>query len=250
MAAPITELVIIPARFSGPVGTGNGGYVSGVAAAPIAGPATGATGCGSPVEVTLRRPVPLETPVERRVTADGVELVLDGEVLAEAVPVAPSGGAALPTSPGLDAARSAREGFPWRDEHAFPTCFSCGIERPDGLRIHCGPLGDGRFAADWVPDPTLDDGHGRVRPELVWAALDCPTAVPVVSTIESAPSVLGRLRLQQLGDVRVGDPHVVVSWGEGHEGRKRFGAAALYTAGGELLASSRAIWIELRREGA
>jgi hypothetical protein len=231
-----TDTVVVAYRFSGPAGTGNGGYTSGLVAAPIAGPA----------EATLRRPVPLEAAVERRHVGDRVELVLDGAVLAEAAPATID--VDPPAAVSVDEAHAAREGFPMRDEHPFPVCFTCGTGRAegDGLRIHPGPIGDGRFASDWTPDPTLDDGAGNVAPEFVWAALDCPTAIPAIATIGGNPAVLGRLAVRQDAPVRVGEPHVIVSRLVGHDGRKRYGEAALYTAAGDLLAVSTATWIELR----
>ena len=53
----MTNSLVIPSRFCGPLGSGNGGYVCGRIAAYLNGPAT----------VTLRRPPPLEVamPVER-----------------------------------------------------------------------------------------------------------------------------------------------------------------------------------------
>ena len=56
-----------------------------------------------------------------------------------------------------------------------------------------GALGDGRFAADWTPDASLADDGGAVRPECVWAALDCPTSAPVANWGEGPPMVLARL---------------------------------------------------------
>src|SRR6202011_2252751 len=55
----MTDSLVIPSRFCGPPGSGNGGYVCGRIAAYLDGPVT----------VTLRRPPPLATPmaVERDV---------------------------------------------------------------------------------------------------------------------------------------------------------------------------------------
>lgn len=47
-----------------------------------------------------------------------------------------------------------------------------------------------------------------------------------------------------------GEPHVVVGWEIGREGRKRWTGGALYDAAGRLLARSRLTWIVLRREPA
>ncbi len=40
-----------------------------------------------------------------------------------------------------------------------------------------------------------------------------------------------------------GEPHVVIGWRVGEEGRKRFAGSALLTADGEVLARSRSTWI-------
>ena len=48
----------------------------------------------------------------------------------------------------------------------------------DGLRIFPGPLaGTPMCAAPWTPDASVTDADGRVRPEVVWAALDCPSGI-------------------------------------------------------------------------
>src|SRR2546423_1845323 len=54
-------VLTIPSRFNGPAGVGNGGYVCGPIAAYVDGPAT----------VTLRRPPPLDTPMEVERDGDG-----------------------------------------------------------------------------------------------------------------------------------------------------------------------------------
>jgi hypothetical protein len=55
------NVLTIPSRFNGPAGVGNGGYVCGRIAAYVDGPAT----------VTLRRPPPLDTPMEVERAGDG-----------------------------------------------------------------------------------------------------------------------------------------------------------------------------------
>jgi hypothetical protein len=82
----------------------------------------------------------------------------------------------------------------------------------------------------------------------VWAALDCPTSGPVANDPARPgflPIVLGRLAVRIDRPVLAGRPHVVMAWKLRIDGRKREAAAALYTAGGELCAVSRALWIEL-----
>jgi len=101
------------------------------------------------------------------------------------------------------------------------------------------------FAAPWTPDESVGDGAGPVRPECVWAALDCPTSAPVANYGERPPMVLVRLTARLGCPVRVGERHAIASWPLEVDGRKRHAGAALYDSEGRLLCSSRALWIEL-----
>ena len=77
--------------------------------------------------------------------------------------------------------------------------------------------------------------------------LDCPTSAPVASFGEGPPMVLARLTARLACPVRIGEPHALVSWPLGVEGRKRHGACALFDSEGRLLCASRALWIELKQ---
>ena len=69
--AGMTDSLVIPSRFGGPAGSGNGGYVCGRVAAYVNGPAT----------VTLRRPVGRQG---RKLAAGTAVLGPGGQVLASA----------------------------------------------------------------------------------------------------------------------------------------------------------------------
>ena len=235
----MADAIVIPGRFNGPRDSGNGGYSCGVVGALV----------GNPAAVSLRAPPPLEREltVER---ADGALLVRDGDTL-----VAEGRLARLEVEPPEpvtfdDAGRASERGYPrWSHSHPFPTCVVCGPDREplDGFRIFPGEV-EGRdvFAAPWTPDGSLAGHDGLVRPECVWAALDCPTSAPVALYEEGRPIVLAQLAVSIERPVRAGEPHVLMSWRLGVDGRKRRGAAALLGPGGELLAGSEALWIELR----
>jgi hypothetical protein len=202
-----------------------------------------------PAEVSLRSPPPLERPLAVERAAGGVEL-RDGETLvAEGRPAELEAEPPDPVS--LEQAEEAsRAGFErWSAGHPFRTCVVCGPDRDpgDGFGIYPGPLdeSEGRFAAVWRADPSLAQ-DGRVRPECVWAALDCPTSAPVVNFGAGPACVLARLTAEIESAVEPGRPYVIVSRPLEVDGRKRHSAAALFTADGELVARSRAIWIELR----
>jgi hypothetical protein len=240
----MTATVVIDSRFNGPPDSGNGGYSCGLLARAIDGPA----------EVTLRRPPPLERAL--RVTRhDGRALLVDGdELVAEAVPVTPDW--EVPAAPvSIDAARTAAVASPFLQRpRPFVTCFVCGPDREphDGLCIFPGPV-EGRddlFAGTWKPHESLAGADGSVPPEVVWAALDCPTSGPVTNRPgadwNQRPIVLARLAAELHAPVGVGRELAVLAWRTGIDGRKRHSGSALFTPEGELVASSRALWIELR----
>ena len=87
---------------------------------------------------------------------------------------------------------------------------------------------------------------GEVDPVFTFAALDCPSGI---ATIEAGGSknvhVLGRLTGQVLAPVQAGEPQVVMAWPIGVDGRKRYGAVAIF-GDGELRAVGEALWIEVR----
>jgi hypothetical protein len=229
--------MIIGARYNGPPGSGNGGWSAGTFAAggvrrlqlgaPDAGPRPGAA--AGPVEVTLRRPPPLETPLTRH----GTEVRdPDGQLVAEVRPVPEFRTVVDPVD--LPTARAAAAAYPGLVDHPFPGCFVCGPERADGLRIFPGPLPDGRTAAPFrVPDD--------VDAVTVWAALDCPGGWSVIAP--GRPYVLGRIAAVVEALPEPGDECVVTGAMAHAEGRKAEVHSSLYAPDGGLLAWARATWI-------
>jgi hypothetical protein len=235
----VTETLTIPGWFNGPPGSGNGGYTCGRVAALV----------GTEVaEVSLRSPPPLDTPLQVVREGDRVEL-RDGDTLvaggapAELLLDVPEAVAADEVAAAVEEGRER-----WQRGHPFPTCVVCGPARDDGLGITPATLPgrDGLFGASWTPGDTSDDGGGCARPELVWAALDCPTSAPVANFGEGPAMVLASLTARLGCPVRIGEPHTILSWALGADGRKHWAAAALYDSEGTFTCASRALWIELR----
>jgi hypothetical protein len=235
----VTDSLTIPARFSGPPDSAHGGYTCGLLAGLLGAEVT---------EVSLRAPPPLERPLAVARAGERLELRDDDRLLAEAAPSDLLVDTAHGVSPGEARAASEAGHDHWTAKHPFPTCFGCGPGRDpgDGMRLVPGSLGDGRFAAEWIPDDSVGDGAGRVRPECVWAALDCPTSAPVANLVDGPPVLLARLTARIAHPVMVGRPHAIVSWPLEVEGRKRHAAAAVFDSKGRLLSASRALWIELK----
>ena len=233
----MSEQVIIDRRFNGPPESGHGGYVCGMLAGLISGPA----------EVTLRRPPPLDRPLDVQRLEGGRIALRDGEtVIAEGAPASVEIDGPEPVPfPDAESASRSYVGF---HQHAFPTCFGCGPRRPkgDGLRIFPGQVGGRNIvAAPWTPDAALTDEDGQVRPEFMWAALDCVGGWAILAQLPERPVVLGRLAAKLLAPVRGGEGCVVIGWPVGEDGRKLYSGTALFSEGGELRAFARATWVRL-----
>lgn len=225
--------VTIPARFNGPPRSANGGYACGAIAAHLDGP----------VRVTLHAPPPLDRPLDVRPSPAGSIEVVDGDaVIATAtllqVPVAFD----LPYVVSLEEAADAVDDYLGWDQHLFPTCFVCGPDRGDGLRLFTGPVDDGIVASPWLPDRSLDRGDGSVAEVFVWAALDCPG---YFGGPAPRPALLGNLTTTQRAPVVIGEPHVVVGWRLDDDGRRFRTGSAILTPQGSVLAIGEAHWVEV-----
>jgi len=235
----MSSSIRIARRFCGPPDSGNGGYSSGMLASLLPG------AC----ECTLRKPVPLEREFQTELSEAGVRLLDGSDLIIEAARTSIED--ATRSGVSFDEARRAAAGSPAFANHPFPTCFTCGPERAqgDGLRIFPGrfPVADessSLFAAPWIPDPSLTSSGVVVRPEFIWAAMDCPTGFaagfPWKGTL-----VTGRLAVEQVSPVYPLRPYVIISWGNGSEDRKHYAGALLYGPDGELCAKARATWIKV-----
>ena len=239
--------LIIPSRSRGPSGSGNGGYVCGRIAAYVDGPVT----------VTLHRPPPLDTPMTVEPGGDGALRVRQGGVLiAEATAAAYPPGLLAPEIPDLvsmsEACQSAGRARYFQDPF-FPECFVCGPNRGlgDGLRIFPGPVpGRMLWAAPWTPDSSIAGADARVRPEMVWAALDCPSGIAAAegaSLDADTAIVLGRMTASVAALPMFGDQCRVIAWPDGGYGRKLTAGSVLLGPGGEVLAVARAVWLTVPR---
>jgi hypothetical protein len=105
-----------------------------------------------------------------------------------------------------------------------------------GRTLDTGPLG-GR------PD-------GSLRPEVAWAALDCPSGIAAAEHAglgRDTAIVLGRMTASLPALPAPGDQCRVIAWPDGGDGRKLIAGSALLGPGGEVLAVARAVWITVPR---
>jgi hypothetical protein len=214
--------MIIPSRFNGPPSSANGGYACGLFSEAL----------GGGFEVTLLVPPPLDTQLD--IVGDELR---HGDVVVARARRAVHSDEDVPEPVSLAEAEAASTRYAGFEHHAYPTCYTCGPERDDGLRIFAGPV-EGRVgvvAAPWTPGP-------GVRAEIVWAALDCPSGW-AVDEFQREGVLLGRMAAAIHTRPEPGEAHVVIGWRVGAEGRKRFAGSAVFTGDGGLVAHSRSTWL-------
>jgi hypothetical protein len=228
----------IARRFRGPPRSGNGGYVAGSLGRHLVGT----------VAVRIKAPPPLETGLSIELGDEHARLLHQSTVIAEAraaqITLQP------PPAPSFASAEEAARSFGGFERHPLPECFVCGPRREagDALRIFPGERGE-LLLAPWIPHASLADASGKVAPEFLWAALDCPGGFAVIKPAGKL-IVLGELCARIDGSVSPGEHCVVAGWEIGREGRKRYAGTAVYSADGEPVAVARATWIELGDDAA
>jgi hypothetical protein len=225
----------INGRFQGPDHMGNGGYVAGLLARPL----------GNQAQVRLHRPAPLDRPLRWQQALSGHIRLCDGAALiAEASPVYL--GMSLPVLPSYAVVVAAQQEAEYGRDHPFPDCFVCGPNRPagDGLGLRPTYLSDYNLvAAPWTPPAALANGDGRIAPEFLWAALDCPGGMAAVWQ-RPRPILLGQITARVASGLRPGEHYLVVGWPIDRQGRKHIVGTAVVNERGEVYGRARAIWIE------
>jgi hypothetical protein len=229
--------ITVARRFCGPANSSNGGYFAGVVASLAS----------ETLAVRLLKPPPLETELSVLEREDGAIDVRHGESLVGEAKPSPLSVELPPPPPSYFEAVEASRRYAGFTMHRFPTCFVCGTQRArgDGMRIFAGPIAErGIVAAPWVPDASLDGGEGKVRPEFMSAALDCPGYYAIASADQMM--VLGELTVHLDRLVHVGESCTVIGWKLGSDGRKHQAGTAIFDEDGELCGRARAVWIEPR----
>ena len=223
-------------RFCGPPRSGNGGYTCGQIAKQLSGS----------VSVRLKAPPPLHTELRLESSENGAQLfhgsTLIGEARCVQLELQP------PPSPSFAQAEKAAHLFSGFKLHPFPGCFVCGTSRQeaDGLRIFPGPLeNSSTIAAPWTPSACLANEAGDIKPEFLWAALDCTGAFTLSPLPEGVATVLGELTVSILDTVKIDEQCVVIGWPLGGQGRKHLAGTAIYAPENRLVALAQAVWLEV-----
>jgi hypothetical protein len=216
--------MIIASRFNGPPGSANGGYACGLFSEAL----------GGGFEVTLLVPPPLDTQLD--IVGDELR---HGDVVVARARRAAHSDAEVQEPVSLAEAEAASKRYAGFEHHAYPTCFTCGPARDDGLGIFAGPVEgrDGLVAAPWTPEP-------GVRPEIVWAALDCPSGFACIPL--GSRTLLATMAATIDAPVHPGKSYVVTGWPIASEGRKHRAGSAIHDSDGRRVAVAESLWITLR----
>ena len=232
----MTDTITIEKRFCGPPDSGNGGYVCGRLASFVGNPAT----------VRLHVPIPLDEAMEVR-HANGGAVMMRGEVVVATARPAQPLNLEVPPAPSHAEAEVASRSYVGFRFHPYSTCFVCGPRRAegDGLRIFPGAhAGTKVVASPWIPDATLADASGHVRPEFIWAALDCPGAF-TFKVPQGMGMLLGELAVELKGWVAVGERCVAMGWEFDRDDRRHYTGTALFSSSGERVGTGKATWFEV-----
>ena len=231
----------------------HGGYLGGRLASLMPG--------ASAVDVKLRAPTPLETPlVIDRSDEPQLRLLAGDQVCAESSP-SDFKLEGVPLVTYEQAERAGNEALDWvssrlpaearrrflddlDDPDEQDRCFGC-LPRSDGLSILPGRVGSLDVAAAAVrvpPDLIVDD---VVPAEIVWAAVDCPSLWVSHVLSDEEEGLLGRPTFTGTLSVRVhrlprADERIFIQvWRLGRDNRKLFGAGVLVGEEAEILAEAR-----------
>lgn len=230
--------ITIGRRYCGPPNSGNGGYVCGVLAGPLEGPAT----------AVLRAPIPLDAPLSLEATQGRTVLTGEGAALIGEAGPAKVDLPEPPAAPSLEAARAAAQRYIGLTQRSHPICFTCGTDRDegDGLRVFAGRLEgapEGTVACTWTPHENFAGPDGLVPAEVVWAAMDCPGFFAWIEKAGRHGALLGTMTGEVTAPVRAGEEHIIVAWPIAREGRKETAGVALYTAAGALVGRAHQVWV-------
>jgi hypothetical protein len=234
--AGTVSAVTIETRFQGLPGVAFGGYVAGLVARSLTGPG----------RVDFRMPAPFERRLLLVHAPDEVRLLDKDRLLASACSQTLE--VTAPDFPSWDEAGEAGAAFPRDGDVSYPECFGCGPRRRpgDGLRVFVGPVADRSLVAGiWTPSVSFADSTGSVRPEFVWAALDCPGGWArrrFLGIPEAGVTAYLAADLQH--PIRASQPYLVIGWPIRREGRKAWVGALISDAVGRVHVVSEALWLD------
>ncbi len=230
----MTKSILIDKAFCGPPESGNGGYACGSIAANL----------DFPVQVTLRKPPPLNTKMDLIINGQKAQL-MHGEILIAEAQKA-NFELDLPQATPWKKAVAATKNYKGHVHSPFPTCFVCGSDRKhgDGLKIHPGKVAKDTAVAAWIPHELFGNNQGILQTEYIWAAMDCPGAWAFIE--KDQVCVLGQMAAKSFAPVKTGEKYIVMGWVIAKEGRKTWSGTAIFDENGTTCAYAKSTWIEIK----
>lgn len=231
----------VPEYFQGQTGTGQGGFTA----------HRFTTAIGGALTVAFRSPIPLDTDLQVVAEADAWRLVdpaAPDVTILEATRWDEQFSTTTPVS--VSDAEDARKLFPLDAKtHPAPKCWSCGLDE-GSMRVHSGPLDDGRWATPWrAPSWALDE-DGSVDEASLWASIDCASGWYVSCSAETIRhSVTVQYAVEVLEPLQPDTDYALVSWSGDYapswDGRKRGAAAEVFDSAGRSIARARSFWLSV-----
>jgi hypothetical protein len=89
-----------------------------------------------------------------------------------------------------------------------------------------------------------------VRPEVIWAALDCPSGIAAAEAAGLAGDtaiLLGQMTASPAERPVADDQCLVVAWPGARDGRKLRAGSALLGPGGKVIAAASTVWLTVPR---
>ena len=245
MSRTTAATMTVPARFRGPARSGNGGWSAGRLAEELmahTGPTT--------VTVVLRKPPPLDVPIDVEVADETATARHEGEVVATASRA--DADLTVVDSVTPDLARAAEEPYAGLDFHPFPGASPAAPAASPATGCGSSPArSTTRTARPAWPPPGRrtracgdTDGEEATIPA-TWAALDCIGGW--AGDLTERLMVLGTMTAVVGLPPRIGEEHVVMGSARGREGRRTFTSAALYDSSGRAIAVAEHVWISVPR---
>lgn len=234
-------MIRVPEFFQGQTGTGQGGFTAQRMTAAI----------GEPVTVAFRSPIPLDTDLSVEADGDRWRLIdpsqpdvtiLEASLWDQSFNTTEA--VALPE------AEAARGRFPLdASNHPAPMCWSCGLAE-GSMRVHSGPLADGRWATPWRAPDWAVGADGAVDDASIWASIDCASGWYVSCSDDAIRhAVTVQLAVEVVIPLQPDVDYALVSWNGDYpprwDGRKRGGAAELFDAAGNSVARARSFWVSI-----
>ena len=161
--------MIVEDRFRGPPTSGNGGYVSGLFAGLLSS-SQDTSRKESAIEVTLRAPIPLDTPMTTQVGEAGATVHHGETLIAEVRPSQttfesrqpPSWEETMAAAPNAYSLKDNLQDFMPGIPGYHPICFCCGAGNDQGLKVYVAPVGD-QVAALWQTQAAWGMSKGECR---------------------------------------------------------------------------------------